>query len=59
MTYEFKPLLKGRRALNTNKQLSEARNKQAMHISETLDGPHFVASHFFIVHPILVLMNLG
>ena len=48
-----------RRALKTNKQLSEARNKQATHISETRDGPHFVASHFFIVRPILVLMNLS
>jgi len=57
-----------RRALKTNKQLSEARNKQATqrgaeqqatHISETRDGPHFVASHFFIVRLILVLMNLS
>jgi len=48
-----------RRALKTNKQLSEARNKQATHISETRDGLHFVASHFFIVRPILVLMNLS
>jgi len=37
-----------RRALKTNKQLSEARNKQATHISETRDGSSFVASHFFL-----------
>jgi len=52
-------ILAVRRALETNKQLSEARNKQATHKSETRDGPHFVASHFFIVRPILVLMNLS
>ena len=44
-----------RRALKTNKQLSEARNKQATYISETRDGSSFVASHFFIVCPIHVM----
>jgi len=38
---------------------SGAKDKQATRISETRDGPHFVASHFFNVPPILVLMNLS
>jgi len=49
-----------------DKQLSEARNKQATQRgaeqtsnSHQRDGPHFVASHFFIVRPILVLMNVS
>ena len=44
-----------RRALKTKKQLSEARNKQATHISETRDGSSFVASHYFIVCPIHIM----
>jgi len=44
-----------RRALKTNKQVSEARYKQATHVSETRDGSSFVASHYFIVCPIHVM----